>query len=139
MLPVVCGPESALAKFTIVPVWADRETIPFPETDITVPDGTFTTSPLFVVTVTVPPPVLLTLRPHSSGRVWGVHGMSKNSTLAAIVAVDGSANKPAKTNALAQLCLYITRHSLCLKSLSHPTEPTNDPRKLNYPRTPSVP
>src|SRR5262249_14313216 len=130
-LPVAWLPLAALAKFKIVPDWADCETIPVPEIDTAVPGATLTTSPAAVVNVAVPP-VTLSLIPHSSGRSCGVHGMIIISISAAMAAADGSANKLAKIKVFAQLRLFLTYGTLL--SLYQPTMRTNDsPGKLKLP------
>src|SRR5262249_30230636 len=136
-LPVAWLPLAALAKFKIVPVWADCETIPVPEIDTAVPGATLTTSPAAVVDVAVPP-VTLSLIPHSSGRSCGVHGMIIISISAAMAAADGSANKPAKIKVFAQLCLYLTYGTL-FSRINPQRERMTPPDNSNYPRIPSVP
>jgi hypothetical protein len=97
----------ALAKFNIVPVWGACETIPDPETVKAVPADTSTVWPAAVVNVAVPVPLTLTLTPHSSGRIPGWQGMMIiSTTVCAIADADESINKPAKTKALVQPCLF---------------------------------
>jgi hypothetical protein len=95
------------------------------------------TCPLFVVNVTEPS-LEVTFTPQSSGRICGVHGITTISTVPAIEAVAGSANKPAKAIVLVHLCLNMMRRAPSPKVVAI-TEPTNGPDKSNYPRIPSVP
>jgi hypothetical protein len=64
--------------------------------------------------------------------------MTTISTVAAIEAVAGSANKPAKAIALVHLCLNMIERAPSRNVIAI-IEPTNGPDKLNYPRIPSVP
>ncbi len=68
------------------------------------------TAPLSPVHVASPPSAL-TFTPHSSGRICGVQGMICIVKVAAIEAVAGNANKPAKMSVLVHLCLFMTRHT----------------------------
>jgi hypothetical protein len=123
----------ALAKFNIVPDCGACETIPVPETVTAVPADTSTVWPAAVVNVAVPVPFTLTLTPHSSGRIPGWQGMMIiSTTVCAIADADESINKPAKTKALVQPCLFTGK-----LSYTRTTAPKSN--LTNYPRIPSVP